>query len=227
MIRSLKQALPLPAAFGVVLLTVVLHGLWTDRWVVAGAVEESVARLDRLPERLGDWEGSPLEMSAHEVALAGGAGHLARVYRNRVSGESVTVILLCGRPGPLSVHTPDVCYRGLGYLPTAQPVAWTPPAAGSAEFFTAKFRKDGPDGARFLRILWAWGADGAWQAPANPRLTFAQQPALYKLYLVRSMAREDESLKTGACVDFLREFLPAAERALFSPRSQAAREGGT
>ena len=38
--------------------------------------------------------------------------------------SDATALILCGRPGPVSIHTPDVCYRGLGYEPTGSPSRW-------------------------------------------------------------------------------------------------------
>ena len=49
---------------------------------------------------------------AYEAAAAELEGWLARRYLHRRTGVVVHVLLLCGRPGPLSVHTPEVCYYG-------------------------------------------------------------------------------------------------------------------
>ena len=54
------------------------------------------------------------------MARAGIKGCVYRRYRNPRTGESVSVLLVCGRGGPISVHTPDVCYAGAGYRPTAR-----------------------------------------------------------------------------------------------------------
>ena len=51
-----------------------------------------------------------------------------------------SVLLVCGRPGPVSVHTPDVCYAGVGYAMENPPVLYQPPSATpSGEFWMADF----------------------------------------------------------------------------------------
>ena len=107
--------------FGVVLVTVLASGaaagLCTGRWGSSRTVQSAVARLDHVPLSLGtDWdvqEGTKL--SEREIAVAEIDGYLARRYFHRRTGTFVSVMLLCGRPGPLSVHTPEVCYAGSGY----------------------------------------------------------------------------------------------------------------
>ena len=47
--------------------------------------------------------------------MAGAVGQISRVYTNPTKGLTVSVLLLCGLPGNISTHTPDVCYPGAGY----------------------------------------------------------------------------------------------------------------
>ena len=47
-------------------------------------------------------------------------GYLLRTYTHRISGETFQVLLVCGKPGPTSLHPPDVCYQGAGYGTDAQ-----------------------------------------------------------------------------------------------------------
>ena len=213
--------LPLLAAGAVLVVCGLVHGLWSDRWGTSEAVTRATERLERVPRRMGDWEGEDESISRRELALSGATGCLVRRYTSRRTGEAITVILLCGRPGPVSVHTPDVCYRGLGFEPVGDPKRWESPVSvgGSpAEFRTVKFRKEEPGRVTHLRIFWSWSATGRWQEHGSPRLTFATQPVLYKLYLVRQLAGadEDEGLETDPAGDFLRDFLPALQQGLFS-----------
>src|SRR5439155_15150223 len=121
------------------------------------------------------------------------------------------ILLVCGRPGPVSVHTPDVCYEGVGYEMAAAPVRYAAregSSAAPAQFWMADFEKQRAAVPVRLRILWSWHAAGAWQAPDDPRLTFARFPVLYKLYVIREMASGDERLEEDRCGEFLGQLLP-------------------
>src|SRR6516225_943605 len=85
--------------------TGVVHGLWTDRWKPSADLERAVARLDSVPMTIGDWQATSLELPADEVQGAQLGGYLMRRYMNRFTGQQVLVVLMCGRPGPVGVHT--------------------------------------------------------------------------------------------------------------------------
>src|SRR3954454_15836020 len=82
-----------------------VHGFWTDRWGVGEAVAEAAASLDRVPRSIGDWQAEPLDGDQSNVP--GVAGQLYLSYVNRITGDSISVALVCGRPGPVCIHTPD------------------------------------------------------------------------------------------------------------------------
>jgi hypothetical protein len=196
-----------------------VHGLWTGRWADSAELDAAVARLDRVPAKIGDWEGQAEELDARAVRLAGFRGYLTRQYKNRRTGATVNVLLACGRPGPLSVHTPDVCYRGAGFRQLDAATKHTPgPAGGSApdEFWMANFNKNVAGVPTQQRVLWAWSTRGGWQAPDNPRLTFAGGSALYKLYVINPRAGADGGPAQSQADEFLRQLLPELQQALFA-----------
>jgi hypothetical protein len=212
MLRPFLLAATLAALLG----DVCLYGLWTNRWKNTRELEAAVARLSAVPREVGSWRGQDLALTARELQEAEIAGYLHRRYEDRRTKAAVTVLLVCGRAGPLSVHTPDICYRGSGYQGGAcvhSSVDVGRPG-NVPLFWAATFRKPQATAAA-LRIYWSWNARDRWEAPANPRLAFAGRPALYKLYLVRPMTSNNEQLEDDACKDFLRLFLPLLERSLF------------
>src|SRR6202158_5618529 len=101
------------AALVAVMASGVVHGLMTDRWQVSLEPAERAARLELVPFALGDWVGQDIETDLRQVGPV--AGFLHRRYLNRQTGIGVTVFIVCGRPGPVCIHTPDVCYRASGY----------------------------------------------------------------------------------------------------------------
>src|SRR3954451_18636542 len=111
----MPRTLPIATALALVIAAGIVHGRWTLRWSKSHAVEAAVARLEGVPTAVGDWNGQELALDPRQLTMAEIAGHVTRRYVNRRSGAAVTVLLVCGRPGPISVHTPDICYAGAGY----------------------------------------------------------------------------------------------------------------
>jgi hypothetical protein len=199
----------LPALVLIVLVSSVgvAHGWLTGRWGVSADLQRAAAALDRFPKTVGDWvtaEDSPYD--AEDMARSGIRGHLGRTYRHPRTGEVVQVLAVCGRGGPISVHTPDVCYVASGYRTVGAIHPMPDPPAGTT-FRAGRFVKPTGVVPQQLDIYWAWSRDGAtWAAPDNPRMTFAWAPSLYKLYVVRSSAGSSAGDASDARV---REFLTA------------------
>jgi hypothetical protein len=197
----------------VVVLTGLVHGFWTGRWQPSRELAEAATRLERVPLQFGEWQGRPQEVDVEPYARAGAAGYWLRRYVHRRSGRAVSVILMCGRAGPMAVHTPDVCYRGAGYEVLAEPVRLTGPD-NTTEWRTLRVRQPAATPVD-LRVFWAWSVDGTWRAPDNPRLFFRGAPALYKLYLLREAAPSEGGPDEEPCLELARELLPELRRALF------------
>lgn len=193
----------------------VVHGVWTDRWSEPTDLVAAAARLDKLPMTIGAWHGSTVEME--QDAKGGLAGMVARRYVHAASGKSVTILLACGRAGAVCTHTPEVCYAGNGYE-VEKPKRFALPSAGgqpAPEFWTARFVKERASGKTHLRIFWSWHGAEAWQIAEHPRVHFAGEKRLHKLYVIREMLQPDEPLDGDACVEFLQELLPALGRDVF------------
>lgn len=206
----------LPALVGViaVLVTGVVHGLWTDRWQTSNACASAAERMHELPLELGEWTGEAVEFERGRGNPV--AGTLYRRYTNR-DGVMVQVFMVCGRPGPIAVHTPDVCYAANGYAVGSKEKFTVPkelaPAGGT--FLTSELRKTRASEQTNLRAFWAWNAAGGWEAPEEPRLAFAGKPVLVKLYVIREMSSPGEPLAKDPCLDLMRHLLPALEKTLF------------
>jgi hypothetical protein len=208
------------AGLAIILGAGLVHGVWTERWQPRRELQDAVARLQNLPGNLGPWKQSPAKLDPEALRQAEAVGHWSKEYTHEGGGNTVLVILLCGRPGPMSVHRPEHCYSGAGFEMTAPPFPYEVLAEdGSrlAQCWSAKFRQqDAADPTR-LRIFWTWFAGGSWQAPESPRFVFAGNPALYKLYVVRVMTAAQERFEEDPCLDFLRRLLPALTQALTPP----------
>jgi hypothetical protein len=193
-----------------------VHGYWTGRWEGAEAAADAAVLLGQLPLQLGDWQGKDLPTDPRDVGKV--SAYLYRRYINQRSGAAVTVILASGRPGPVSIHTPDVCYVASGFAPV-EGQAFAPPLdppLPPTEFKTAHFVKTRQTGQTHVRVFWSWNAGGTWTVPDNPRLAFASYPVLYKLHTVREMAGATEPLEEDPSVDLLRLLLAELHKSLAS-----------
>ena len=111
----MSRGAALLTAIVLVALTGAVHGVRTERWAVSNDLRDASALLAHVPMNFGDWEGHARELDKRQFEAAGIVGHVMRVYQNRKTQAVVQVLVVCGRPGRISVHTPDVCFAGIGY----------------------------------------------------------------------------------------------------------------
>ncbi len=200
------------AAIGIALVLLagsgVVHGLLTDRWSTGAELQLAAESLDAVPASLGEWESKPVDVPERQLQQAEAVGHLSRHYVNRATGETVTVLIVCGRPGPISVHPPTVCFTSAGWNLAAEPQKLTlTESPTTAQFWVGDFFKASSAGQVSMRTFWTWSADGSWSTPANPRFTFARYPFLYKLYLLHTTDRGTPPMQKDPALPFLRAFL--------------------
>jgi hypothetical protein len=212
-------------AFALLVAAGLVHGRLTDRWGTSTELVDATARLQRVPESIGDWQSRDLPLEKRQIDRAGIQGYVSRSYWNAKDGRQLSILLVCGRPGKIAVHTPDVCYRGAGYEPEHEPVVEVPGTVGGqpARFLKARFGKDTAAGPRVLDIAWSWNARGSWEIPANPRVAFASRAYLYKIYLISSHDGLSEPSTIGS-VDHHQPaiaILEAIDRALFDREAPA------
>jgi len=210
-----RKFLPL-AGLLVIILSGLVHGCWTGRWMDPPALADAAAKLDRVPMILGDWQGKPLEIDTKQLGPI--SGYLHRRYLNQRTGAIVVVSLAVGRPGPVSIHTPDVCYVAGGFQAVSIDKFTPPldPLLPAAEFQTAQFGKTKTTEQKHLRVFWSWNAGGIWQVADAPRLAFARCPVLYKLHLVREMATPGEPPNDDPCVELMQLLLPELQSLFFA-----------
>jgi len=209
----MKRTLTFAAGLAVVIASGLAYGAWTQRWQKSASLEARAAKLRQLPDDFGPWKGQAADLDADALAMVGAEGWWVRRFTDERSGATLLAIILCGRPGPLSVHKPEACYGGAGYESEGPAIKYAPPDVKSAECWTGKF-KEALAGGRELRIFWSWCGGDGWRASDNPRWDFARLPALYKLYVVRETTGRADRLDDDPAADFLRRLLPEATRVL-------------
>ncbi len=215
----MPKGLLIALAAGLVVVVAVLEGKNSNRWGSSEDGLAAAARLERIPGEFGDWSSTEAPLDPKILKVAEAVGCVSRIYTNRKTGERIDVLLLSGPSGPIGAHTPDVCYGGLGYgiCGREQRKSLTLETGQAVSLWDARFEKKAT-GDEPLRVLWAWGVDGDWEATANPRRDFALQGSLYKLYVVRREEPTDRTRardsRSGPLDGFLLEFLPRVKTAL-------------
>jgi hypothetical protein len=177
----LRTVLIASSAIAVLVAAAVAHGLRTDRWGAPANHQAAADRLAALPLVIGDWEGIELGLDPQQAEMTQATGILVRRYTHKYDQTSGSVMVLCGRPGPISVHPPEACYGGAGYVPGP---AKRHSLAEGGELWVADFKKEGPT-PETLRIHWGWSDGGNWVAPDSPRTAFFNSKILYKLYVIQ------------------------------------------
>jgi hypothetical protein len=213
------RTLALIVGSGVLIACGLVHGQWTDRFQQSAPIKDAVARLDQVPLQLGpnvqgrpEWLGEVLPCKAGQAG-AGVAGCLQVQYVNQQTGKAVVVSLVCGRPGPVSIHSPDACYVANGYdIDRPHKVGST-----EAEFWQTDAVLKNVTEEKRSRIYWAWNNGQGWKANADPRQEYVRSPVLYKLYVVRVLEGQDDKTAGEPCQRLIEVLLPELNKALFAP----------
>jgi len=219
----MKNTSRIVVAMVLIIGTGLVHGAWTSRWRLSPGLARLAARLDTVPEVLGDWKAtSKRELPQREMAMTGAAGYISRIYTNPTKGLAVSVLLLSGLPGDITTHTPDACYPGAGYtLGNAEKFERKYGADQRAEFQTAVASRSGANPS-YLRLYWAWRSSKGWSAPQDARWALAAEPMLSKLYVVRETGGAKIDPKDDPCNEFMTHLLPALDSAMSDPTQQPA-----
>ncbi|MGO9600788.1 MAG: exosortase-associated EpsI family protein [Isosphaeraceae bacterium] len=205
----MKTATGVVAAMVLIIGVGLVHGSWTNRWRMAPGLAELAAHLESVPMAVGDWVAARREMSPRELAATGATGCLSRTYTNPKTGVAVSVLLLCGLPGDVTVHTPEACYPGAGYTlatPTNH-IRRYGSDGQTAEFQTAVARRGGAKPS-VLRIYWSWRGSKGWAAPQDARWRLAAEPILSKLYVIRETGGRVSDPHDDPSEEFLALLLP-------------------
>ena len=163
-------------------------------------------RLNGIPDSIGPWRAEDSPLSEKQLRIAEADASLSRIYRHANGYDALNVLVLYGEPGPLGAHTPEICYAGTGYQQQGGAKVHVRPSSDD-KFWTSYFGK--PNEAAGIQLYWAWRAkDGPWMATDSPRLAFADQSRIYKIYLSRTTFAQDKSEASRVPDAFLSEFLP-------------------
>ncbi|MGA2067988.1 MAG: exosortase-associated EpsI family protein [Thermoguttaceae bacterium] len=197
-----------------------LQGRIRNRWGPSDSMLAAAEKLDGVPGQFGNWRlESSQELDPGAVQMLECTGYVCRRYVNERTGELVSMVLIVGPAGPISVHTPEICYSSQNYKtrdPRQRVAIEDSHATELGQFWTLGFRSK-PPRADVLRVYYAWSTGSEWTAPDAPRFAFTGWPYLYKLELSCNQAPGADVARDDACRKFLQAFLPAVKPHLVAP----------
>ena len=183
--NSVRRWIALAVAVLITLTGGILYGNYSQRWNSSAEMRSAAIHLGSFPREVGSWkavEDSPIEESALQMLEC--EGHLNRRYVNGETGKSLQLAIMLGPPGPIAVHTPEICYSSRAYEQTDERAEAVLEASSGkrhsfwkVDFTTRNAMADD------LRVYYAWSTGAKWQASDSPRFEFAGAPLLYKLQL--------------------------------------------
>jgi hypothetical protein len=191
----------------------IVHGFWTDRWVPPVETAQAAGLLNAIPLEVGDWDGEVQEVTKGEAG-EGVAGCIKRRYVNRKTGTVVSLFLVCGRSGPVSIHTPEACYGANGFQLAAK--TRFEADSGNNLWKTDAVRTSATEETR-LRLYWGWNGGNGWTASKDARVQFVRYPVLHKLYVLRELDGLTDSSRNEPCEEFVDVLLPVLRTTLFAP----------
>ena len=195
-----------------------LHGHLSQRWNEPMDIRTIPAQLSEVPTEFGEWHlHDSSELGEQVIKTLQCVDYLSRTYVNRKTGESVNVALLLGPSGPISVHTPEICYSSRDFeirkkrerrdLATAN--------GTNNQFWSVTLKSRGVDGET-LNVCYGWNGGDRWIAPQQTRIYFAGKPFLYKIQLAATRPPHTGTNDADTCTSFLTEFLPEIDRFLIT-----------
>lgn len=200
-----------------------LHGRMTNRWGLRQDAQLAAEQLRvALPAEAGPWRlrrEEPFPRAVVQVLQC--PAHISRVYEHPQTGDVVTVAVIVGPPGPVSVHSPKVCYSSRDYTidGPCREVAFTDAAGQTHTLWELSLKVN--DLAQVpLKVLYGWSTGQRWQATSQPRFRFGGLSHLYKLQLSVTQHPASEAIQFDAAEDFLNHFL-----AQLQPRLVPAQRG--
>jgi len=188
-----------------------LQGSFTNRWgprLDANRAADSLQRASLI--EIGNWRLRREAPFAPDVLkMLQCPAHISRVYEHQQTGDLVTLTVIIGPPGPVSVHTPEICYSSRDYTLDGErrKVSVSNSQGVNHTFWDLPLKANSLDGTP-LRVLYGWSSGTFWEAAQYPRFSYGGLPHLYKLQMAVSANSVSTSTGFDPARDFLNSFLP-------------------
>jgi hypothetical protein len=229
-----QLAVPICVVVAVIAVGTYLEGNSTGRWRDlrdTPRLAEMAANMENIPLKFGEWEGTRIEddeIARIQYEKAKVRAHADILFRHRrITGKEVRVSLVCAHHRSIARHTPDKCYVGAGFdVHDAERQDYVTTPVGEVKVRTAQFIRQDQTSRQNQRIVWCFSDNGDWIAPESGRFGLAGSDAWYKLYVMTSIHGSKRAIDIQDSQDFLRDFIPALNKALFPEKYGDSSEGG-
>ncbi|MEX2176841.1 MAG: exosortase-associated EpsI family protein [Pirellulaceae bacterium] len=203
------------------------HGQMSNRWGVQPDSDLAAHRLRQpLPDRVGHWRlKREVELEEAALRVLQCPAYISRVYEHEQTGDVISVAVLMGPPGPISVHTPEICYSANDYTlgGERERLDLEDKQGSQHSFWQVNMKSNGADGGK-LRVLYGWTTGTQWLAAKHPRYGYGGVPHLYKLQLATASTGQSSD-EFDASKDFLANFLVPLRHQLVESHTPPAAPG--
>ncbi len=200
------------------------------RAITAGGLRNGLSisqeQIDGLPDELADWSlvgRAPLDKKVAELLACRSHGNL--FYKHATTDADIVVTVLSGASGPLSAHTPEVCYSSQAFLiqPETERLELKLDDGSAPQFRVVDLTPRGEHN-RPMTVIYAWHDGESWRSPSPgwSRFVYAGTKSLVKVQ-VAIITTNDASTESVAdrqqqLALFLAEFLPELNAELNKPK---------
>jgi Protein of unknown function (DUF3485) len=188
----------------------VIHGRMTNSWKISPTSRIAGERLKAaLPEDFGNWRfDHKNEFPPEVLSILEHPAYFSRVYQHVQTGDTITIAVIAGQPGPVAVHTPEICYSARDYAISGTRAKYEVVAADgrSHSFWKLALDSRHADGMP-LEVVYGWSTGTQWEATERPRYSFGGSSHLYKLQLAAAVPAQRNATEFNPVEDFLTGFL--------------------
>jgi hypothetical protein len=203
----------------------IFHRRMTNSWQTSPAARVAAERLKAMPVAdFGNWRlDRQTEFTPDVLAILEQPAYLSRVYQHVQTGDTVTVVVLVGQPGPVSVHTPEICYSSRDYTLAGNRTRREVVAADGHKHQLWNLSLDPNQADQFpLEVVYGWTTGTAWEPADRPRYEFGGLSHLYKIQLAALTQERRGNSDFDPVQDFLTGFLAQLQPRLVESRHRAA-----
>lgn len=219
---SRLQSLSLALLIAITVVAAIVQGRATNRWGASDTIANAATIFTRLPKTFGDWNLLETQELPSQVRGILQTEHYSQgVYEHRSTGQRATLTLLLGPPGPMSVHTPDICYSAADFsqISDRHQVNIVPGDTNDTAWMT-QFHSAHDVQDSILRVYYSWHNGQRWKAVEEPRVTYGARPYLFKVQAATELPAGAENDAEDAARSLLQQFCSVFDQSLTPTESR-------
>jgi hypothetical protein len=205
---SRLQSLSLALLIAITVAAAIVQGRATNRWGASDTIANAATIFSRLPKSFGDWNlVEPEELGPQVRGLLQTEHYSQGIYENRSTGQHAILTLLLGPPGPMSVHTPEICYSAADFsqISDRHHVSIVPGDTNDTAWVTQFHSTHNLQGS-ITRVYYSWHDGQRWKAVEEPRITYGARSYLFKVQAATELPADAESDAEDAARSLLQQF---------------------